>query len=245
MTEQSDTRGRLQSQRVAESIADKIREGELKHGERLSSEAELAKQYGVARGTMRSALGILKAQNLVQTRPGVGSFVAYHGRSLEGTRGWTAASAEAGAPTHTEILSCDRIKTPQDVLDLGCTSDHVYRIVRRRSTPEAPVSIETSCLPANEILDLIMERGLLGGSISVTMQAAGLRAESGHQDISVGKMPNTIEELLGADHGDRFLIAKRASYDGDGDLVEYVVSYLHPDHFSWHIEFGQGRDNEN
>lgn len=245
MTEVSSSRGRLQSETIAESLAARIREGELKHGERLASEADLAREYGVARGTMRTALGILKEQDLVHTRPGVGSFVAYHGKSLEGTSGWTAASAETGLPTRTEVLKAERIATTETLADLGCTSDHVHRIVRRRLAEDVPVSIEISCLPANRILDLIMERGLLGGSISVTMQAAGLKPESGRQDIRVETLPQDIAELFGDRGGERFLVADRASYSAEGDLVEYVVSYLHPDHFSWHIEFGQGQNSGN
>ncbi|MEN3283857.1 MAG: hypothetical protein V7607_4997 [Solirubrobacteraceae bacterium] len=59
-----------------EQVADQLREiitaGALLPGERLPTEAELASQFGVSRATVREALRLLSAQNLVRTAKGVG-----------------------------------------------------------------------------------------------------------------------------------------------------------------------------
>ena len=47
-----------------------INSGELKPGDRLPSEAELA-AFGVSRTTVREALRILATRNLIQTRKGM------------------------------------------------------------------------------------------------------------------------------------------------------------------------------
>ena len=51
--------------------------GELSRGERLPNEAVLAREFGVSRGTVREALRVLAAQNLIRTAKGAGggSFV--------------------------------------------------------------------------------------------------------------------------------------------------------------------------
>jgi GntR family transcriptional repressor for pyruvate dehydrogenase complex len=64
-----------------EQVYDQLRElimtGEVSRGERLPNEAVLARQFGVSRGTVREALRVLAAQNLIRTAKGAGggSFV--------------------------------------------------------------------------------------------------------------------------------------------------------------------------
>lgn len=64
-------------QQVEERIKRAILDGELKTGERLPSESELARQFAVSRTTVREALRSLSTQNLIDKVPGAngGSFV--------------------------------------------------------------------------------------------------------------------------------------------------------------------------
>lgn len=59
-----------------EQVADQLRElimsGELAPGERLPNEALLAREFGVSRATVREALRVLAAQNLIRTAKGAG-----------------------------------------------------------------------------------------------------------------------------------------------------------------------------
>src|SRR3954469_5986810 len=65
------------SEQVAQRLTDAIILGVLAAGERLPSEPELARRFGVALITVREGLGILRASGLVVTRRGRegGSFV--------------------------------------------------------------------------------------------------------------------------------------------------------------------------
>lgn len=238
MTEQSIGKKKLASQQVADSIARRIELGEFREGDRLASESELAREFGVARGTMRNALELLKMRNLVTTKPGVGSFVSYHGHAMQGAQGWARAMAQFGTPTVTELIESERAPVPDDLRRSYGIEGDVHRIVRRRLSGDVPVSLECSYLPCNEILDLIMERGLLGGSISTTMKAAGMEPVSGAQDATVAHVPERYRTCLGDGMDGVFLEVRRISYGEDGRPVEYVVSYLDPRHFSLHVEFG-------
>lgn len=64
-------------QQVEERVRSAILSGELHSGERLPSEAELARQFDVSRNTVREALRGLATQNLIKKVPGAGggSFV--------------------------------------------------------------------------------------------------------------------------------------------------------------------------
>jgi DNA-binding FadR family transcriptional regulator len=69
------------AQQIAEQIRQAMRAGELAAGERLPSELELAKAFGVSRPTVREAMRILAASNLVEASRGAGggTFVALPG----------------------------------------------------------------------------------------------------------------------------------------------------------------------
>jgi GntR family transcriptional regulator of arabinose operon len=61
---------------VQESIATKVRKGDLKPGDILPSEGELVKEYGISRGSVRSALKELQNQGVIYSVAGKGSFVS-------------------------------------------------------------------------------------------------------------------------------------------------------------------------
>ncbi|MDN3059000.1 FadR/GntR family transcriptional regulator [Streptomyces sp. SRF1] len=64
-------------QQVEETIRNAILSGELKSGELLPPEAELARQFNVSRSTLREALRVLTSQHLITKVPGArgGNFV--------------------------------------------------------------------------------------------------------------------------------------------------------------------------
>ncbi len=66
---------RLLSHTVAEQIEQAIKEKQLSPGERLPSELELCKTFGVSRTAVREALGMLSARGLISIQKGRGMFV--------------------------------------------------------------------------------------------------------------------------------------------------------------------------
>lgn len=62
-------------QQVAARIAAAVSRGEYAPGDKLPALTALADEYGVAIGTVRSALNVLRDKGLVVTRAGSGSFV--------------------------------------------------------------------------------------------------------------------------------------------------------------------------
>jgi GntR family transcriptional regulator len=58
---------------VAAFIRERIESGALTG--RLPSEKDFVHEYGVAQGTVRKALALLRDEGLIETTPGLGSFV--------------------------------------------------------------------------------------------------------------------------------------------------------------------------
>lgn len=68
--------GKTNSMLVYEQLEKLIADEYWKPEERILPEAELCHQFNVGRSTIREALNMLKAKNLIYTVPGIGSFVS-------------------------------------------------------------------------------------------------------------------------------------------------------------------------
>ena len=64
------------SVQVADTIRARIEAGEYAPGERLPGIVAMCAEYGTTSGTIQKALRILKAEGLVTSVPGYGTFVA-------------------------------------------------------------------------------------------------------------------------------------------------------------------------
>lgn len=60
---------------LVEKVTLQIRAGQLKVGQKLPTEAEIMKNFGVSRTVVREAISRLQASLLVETRHGIGTFV--------------------------------------------------------------------------------------------------------------------------------------------------------------------------
>lgn len=56
-------------------IAERIRTGEYKPGERIPSLVALIEEFGIANATGQKVMRALRADGLIRTEPGMGSFV--------------------------------------------------------------------------------------------------------------------------------------------------------------------------
>ncbi len=63
-------------EKIVAQIQERFMRGELKSGDRLPSERELAEQFGVSRTAVREAVKALREKGLVEILPGKGTFIA-------------------------------------------------------------------------------------------------------------------------------------------------------------------------
>jgi DNA-binding transcriptional MocR family regulator len=62
-------------QQVADRLRGAIQSGDLRPGEALPTEKQLAERYGVSRPTIRAAVGLLRTEGLIDSRQGSGAYV--------------------------------------------------------------------------------------------------------------------------------------------------------------------------
>jgi DNA-binding FadR family transcriptional regulator len=64
------------AEHITRSLSEEIASGRLRPGDRLPTEHFLSENFGVSRNVVREAIASLRAQGLIESRQGIGAFVA-------------------------------------------------------------------------------------------------------------------------------------------------------------------------
>ncbi|MFQ6026229.1 MAG: FadR/GntR family transcriptional regulator [Dehalococcoidia bacterium] len=117
----------VKRQRLYEDIVQQfhslIRQGTLRHGDRLPSERELADQFRVSRSSVREAIRSLELQGLVVSRRGSGTFI--NTENLDSVLALVAATFNTGQDALQDIFEMRHILEPQ-----------IAALAAQRATPE-------------------------------------------------------------------------------------------------------------
>lgn len=229
----------LKHQRVAEVLAREIRSGVVRRGAQLPGEVELARRFSVSRNTVRAALAVLAEDELITTRTGKGSFVLFDGRPLDGRLGWTHALSEQGVETRMRIVRIALARDRALADRVGLESPDVIVIERvRQLTDGTAISLERSRVPALDSLRALPERGLDNGSISTTLNRAGLYLDHCEQRLRGRPLTPSEAALLGRTDGGWFLHTTRTSWTADERFAEYADELLDPEHYELSLSYG-------
>jgi GntR family transcriptional regulator len=228
----------LKHERVAAVLAREIRSGVVRRGAQLPGEVELARRFSVSRNTVRAALAVLADDELITTRTGKGSFVLFDGRPLDGRLGWTHALSEQGVETRMRTVRIVLAQDPDLAGRLGLESPDVIVIERvRQLTDGTAISLERSRVPALHSLRGLPERGLDNGSISATLNRAGLYLDHCEQRLRGRPLSTGEAELLGRPEGTWFLHTTRTSWTADDRFAEYADELLDPEHYELSLSY--------
>lgn len=105
---------------IKQSICDAVRDGQLKPGDRVPSEAELVQQFDVSRMTANRALRELQAAGVLVRRAGSGSFIAEPkpiGQMIE-IRNIAEEIRERGHIYRARVVQNDEIRATADMAAL-------------------------------------------------------------------------------------------------------------------------------
>ena len=118
---------RVKRHRLYEEIVQQfhalIRQGMLKHGDRLPSERELSEQFKVSRSSVREAIRSLELQGLVVSKRGSGTFI--NTEDLEATLDLMAANLNVGEAALQDVFEMRHLMEP-----------HIAALAAQRATPD-------------------------------------------------------------------------------------------------------------
>jgi GntR family transcriptional regulator len=231
----------LKHVQIAQTLGEEIRTGRVRHGRRLPGEKALAARFAVSRNTVRAALGELSRAGMIATRSGKGSYVTFDGRPLDGQLGWARALQAQGIRSEITVLRIERIADATIAASERVGASELIAIDRVRRIVGGPaVSYERSRVPAIPALIDLPSRGLVDGSITQTVIAAGLLVHSAEQWMGARPLTEDEAAVLGRDVGELFLYATRVTRTRKGELVERVEAVLDPERFELHFRLDRG-----
>src|SRR5207245_2817713 len=143
--------------RIEGAIRKVIEAAELKPGDVVTSERELARVHDVSLMTARQALVALEREGIVERRQGVGTFVAAPKIHFNKLMSYTEQMASRSLTASSKVL-CSKIVTNEDEatahLSLPPRSS-VIKLERLRHGAGEPFALETCYLRAAEFPDLL------------------------------------------------------------------------------------------
>lgn len=234
-------------QQIADQLREEIARGGLSVGERLPSEAELMKLYGVARMTVRQALGVLKAEGLIVAEHGRGVFVRprpvarrlgsdrFARRHREaGDAAFVADAKAAGQQYMVDNVRITRERPPASVAELLGVDGRKNVVVRRRRylLDGHPVELAASYIPMDIAAGTKIEDVDTGpGGIYARMEEQGFTFGPFHEDIRA-RMPRPDEvSALQLSPGVPVLDLVRVARDVKGRALEVCETVMAADSF--------------
>jgi GntR family transcriptional regulator len=206
---------------IADELRAQIESGAIAQGAKLPTESELRVGYGAARNTIREAVKLLSSRGLVESRPGLGTFVTRHvppfvttltaaplPDAREATIGDALGDCEDDEPFagvseqgRTPSASGPQVSVqpaPDDVAAWLRISPGTQVVTRRWECylDGGPWSLRTSYYPfefvASGATDLVRAEGLPCDAASYLEQRLGL-VQVGYRESILARLPTSDE----------------------------------------------------
>lgn len=207
---------------------------QLRTGDRLPAEVDLAAALGVSRMTLRHALAGLEAKGLIERRRGRygGNFVAMprFDVDLAGLPGLTEQMRRAQLAAGAAVVRASTLVAPaasRAALALR-PRGRVHEIVRVRSADGHPVALEETSLPAT-IFPGFLDLDLTGSIYRLMDREYGHGPHSAEELVEPVIATAELADLLRLEVGQPVLLVTRTTYAVDGTPVEFAHDYFRPD----------------
>jgi GntR family transcriptional regulator len=211
--------------RIQTAICERIDAGELKPGDVVGSERELARIHGVSLMTARHALTALAHEGVVERRHGVGTFVAPPQIHFNKLLSYTEQTASLGLVQRSRIVSSGIVNREQEIaarLGLSPTCS-LIKIERVRSAANEPVALEVCYLSAEEyqvVLDAPLDRTSLFRTLE---HECGIELAYADEEIDATNADHRTAKLLNIPNGAPLLRIRQLIFSTKGRATVYVT----------------------
>ena len=210
---------------LVENITQKIDSGELKPGDRLPSEREMAEDLKVSRITARQALDALEQLGLVYREQGHGTFVAMsHLYGVEGFISLSEYVMRRGLQPRSRIIKQELVNPDerlQNCLKLA-PGEKVLHLVRLRLADDSPLALQSSFLP-HRLCPGMEKEDLSSRSLFDTLREKySVYPAWTEPEICATAATETEAGYLELKPGDPVMVVTAATYTSTFDIVEQV-----------------------
>jgi GntR family transcriptional regulator len=217
--------------RIQAAILTRIETGELKTGDAVDSERELARIHRVSLMTARHALAGLEREGTVQRRRGAGTFVAPPKIHFNKLMSYTEQMASRSLSVSSRVLSLSVIETEQEIgarLALPAKS-RLIKLERVRIGASEPFALETCYLSADEFAGLTRASLGRGSLFSILERDYGLEISHADEEIDATTADSHTARVLAIPHELPLLRIRQVIYSTKGKATIYALGLYRSD----------------
>lgn len=222
---------------VTTDLLARIESGQLAPGRPIPSEAELCREYGVSRITIRRALSALVERRLVVRRPGVGSFVTERQRGLRDFN--LVGFLDDRLNYSRRILSNVAEAADEPVraalrLESRGAVQHVRVLIHDKGDPFAiydaySADTQDGRMTEADFADPVQSAHAMG-------ERLGRRIIRAEQELDAVTADGAAAAALGLSIGTPIIRARRVYYTLGDQPLRYSVIHYHPAHYRFIID---------
>ncbi len=228
------------------SLRGLIRDGDVRAGDVLPGEHELAAGLGVSRHTIRHALGVLASEGLVRRTRGRGGGTRVLTppptspvieRSLDSFYAFAWEARARGASQRSFVLERSRPEANRTLATRLGLPEHapVDRIVRLRTADGEPLVLETSYLPLELGAELdapTLERGSIYDALE---KRHGITVIQAHETLRPIVVRRPVAGLLAVRNGAPAFAVERLTRSQTGP-IEWQESIVRGDRYTYSVD---------
>ncbi|MGQ9746766.1 MAG: GntR family transcriptional regulator [Candidatus Caldatribacteriaceae bacterium] len=228
-------------QQLKSILKKQILDGVLKPGDRVPTEVELCKTYGVSQMTVRQAIRRLVEEGYLYRKQGKGTFVTSLKlrRRLPKLYSFSEDMVELGLQPSSKILEKTIIQADDnlaDVLRLPFSDRSVNRLVRVRLANGEPILIEKTFIPVYLCPNLLQEDLETGSLYAILRGKYGLLLNHAYETYEVGKVRKEEAINLDCRPGLPAFVIERFTYLSNGVPVELTRSVARGDRLRFTVK---------
>lgn len=219
---------------VASDIESKIKSGEYKPGEQISTVNQLVRDYNVSRVTVVQALENLVAGNLIISRQGKGSYVKIHKHTedLYKLRSFQEISEIEKEDVNQHIISFQVIEKPLHIQSIFGEAGKILEIKRIHLKDGIPLAYVIAYLPEN-IGDKLSKDEVKKNSLYYVLNAHSVHITKAVQKIEASPAGPEVAEKLQLKRNSPILYVERTSLDSNNQSIMFSQFYYRHDVYSF------------
>lgn len=223
---------------IKDALKQRIIDGDYGPHERLPSESELMKIFGVSRITVRQALRDLHSDGLVFSIQGKGTFVSKPKatQDVQCLQGFGEAMSPKGYETSARVVSVHEGRANQEIAEaLNITrSTKIIELKRIRYLNREPISIDSSYFPF-EVGQKLLGKDLTQDIFPMLENEFGIMLN--HADLLIEATSADTEQAgyLNLETGSPLLKIKRLVHSKSGQPVDFEYILYRGDAFQYQL----------
>ncbi|MDZ4770044.1 MAG: GntR family transcriptional regulator [Chloroflexota bacterium] len=222
-----------------------ITSGQLESGSRLPSHRDLSAQHKVSYMTVRRAIDELVREGYVHSVPGRGTYVTVAPKQQAESGpfvSFTQDMAGRGMRASSQVLSAAIVGANTSlayIMDVPIGAQ-LWMLVRLRLADDAPMALQTACLPSARFPNLLDHDFSSGSLYAILRERYGVQFDSSTSAVEAALAGADEAALLGVTPPVALLITEQITKDEQGSIFEYVRSAYRADLYkmSLHQESG-------